>query len=328
MRLLVIDGDGIGPEVMPPALETLERLAPDVEIVRGQAGRGALDDHGQPLAPTTRALIEDDRVDGILFAATETRPGEESAVLALREAASARASLRPARSLPNAENPVDVTVLRELTEGLYAQNETRNDGEATAMRPITREATLAFARIALPLAEARPGPTIVAHKATILPKTDGLFLDTLRAQANRHGAPLEERLVDALAHNLAQDATGPLTILAPNLYGDILSDVTAGLAGGLGLAPSLTLGDGPPIAEPVHGTAPDIAGTHQANPTAMLRSLALILHELDRSPQARALERSLQATLANPHAHPPGMGGDATTRTFTQHVLDALEVPA
>ncbi len=327
MRLLVLEGDGIGPQVTRSALEALERLIPSAETVRGTAGRGALEEHGIPLAPETRRLVEEDRVDGVLFGATETRPGEESAVLALRNAAQACLSIRPARSPPTRDESVDVTVMRELTEGLYVQQETREGAHALAERPTSKPAVERFARMALTRADPQ-APIIVAHKATVLPQTDGLFLDTVQRVADETGTRVEDRLVDALAHDLAQDPTTPATILAPNLYGDILSDVTAGLAGGLGLAGSLTLGDGPPIAEPVHGTAPDLAGTGDANPTAMLQSLALLLHELGRTAQARTLQSALDAAHQDPTTRTPDLGGTATTQQATHAIVSHLEVPA
>lgn len=327
MRLLAIEGDGVGPTVTRAAVDVLERLVPEAEIVRGSAGRDALGEHGVPLAPQTRSLVEEVRVDGVLFGATETRPGEESAVLALREAASARLSLRPARSPPSSERDVDVTVMRELTEGLYVQDEDRQGEGALARRPVSEAAVERFAQLALARADPQV-PIVVAHKATVLPETDGLFLDTIRRVANEQDQPVRDRLVDALAHDLALDPTTRATILAPNLYGDVISDVTAGLAGGLGLAGSLTVGDGVPIAEPVHGTAPDLAGTGQANPTAMLRSLALLLDELGHAEQARALRGGLRAALCDPATRTPDVHGHATTQETARAVIRNLEVTA
>lgn len=326
-RILVVEGDGIGPEVVGSALRVLDELAPDVETVPGTAGRGALETYDDPLGPETREAVTEDAVDGVLFGATETRPGEPSAALALRSAADARVSVRPARARRPGTRACEVTIYRELTEDLYVQEETSENGSATATRRITREATDRFARLALAHAPSDP-PPILAHKATILPETDGLFRDTVQAVADELDHPIEPQLVDAVAHDIALDPSGPTAVLAPNLYGDLLSDLTAGLAGGLGLAPSLILGGGPPIAEPVHGTAPDIAGKGVANPVGALGSLALLLDELGRERPARRLEIAVNDVLSRGRTLTPDLGGSATTEAFTDAVIDTLEVSA
>lgn len=326
-RLLVVPGDGIGPAVTDAALTLLDALPLDIETIEGVAGREAMATFDAPLSPATQEAIEADRVDGVLFGATETRPGEPSAVLALREAAHARVSVRPARARLPGARPCDVTIYRELTEDLYIQEETSTDDRAEATRRITRQATERFAHLALDHAPTDPVP-VIAHKATILPRTDGLFRDTVRHVARELGREVEDRLVDALAHDIALDPGYPRTVLAPNLYGDLLSDMTAGLAGGLGLAPSLTLGDGPPIAEPVHGTAPDIAGEGIANPTGMLLSLALLLDHLGHARAAERIEAAVDAALARGQTLTPDLGGDATTEAFADTVQASLEVTA
>ncbi len=326
-RLLVLPGDGIGPEVTQATIRVLETLVPDVTIEHGLAGRQALAERGQPLAPETERRLAEDSPDGILFGATETRPGEPSAVLALRQATGARLSIRPARSRQSSKAPVDVTVYRELTEDLYVQQETTTEDGAVAQRPITEAATRRFAELAFQALPDDATP-VVAHKATVLPATDGLFLETIQAVAQAAGRQVDDRLVDALAHDLAVDASGPLHILAPNLYGDLLSDLIAGLAGGLGVAPSLTLGDGPPIAEPVHGTAPDIAGQDIANPAASLSSAAMLLDHLGHTAEAETLGRAIAQTLAAPDTQTPDLGGRATTDTVVDAVLSQLEVVA
>ncbi len=327
-RLLVLPGDGIGPEVTQATTDVLDLLVPDLTVEDGLAGRRALAEHGEVIAPDTRALIQDEALDGILFGATETRPGEPSAVLALRQLTGARLSLRPAVGRLTGQPDVDVTVYRELTEDLYVQDESRTEDGAVAQRPITETATRRFAELALPLIPTEAVP-VVAHKATVLPATDGLFLETVQAVADELDRPVEDQLVDALAHDLALDPSGPVHILAPNLYGDLLSDLTAGLAGGLGLAPSLTLGDGPPIAEPVHGTAPDIAGQGIANPAASLLSASLLLDHLGHAEAGNALERAVTRAIRAPGTRTPDLGGRSTTATVTDAIITQLqEVPA
>lgn len=325
-RLLVLPGDGVGPTVTDAATRTLEAVAPDVETIHGSAGETARRAHDQPVAPSALASIEAGDVDGVLFGAAATEPGQASAVLTLREATQAHLSVRPARQPGRAQDPTSVTVYRELSEGLYSGQTRTEPGRAEVTRTITREATSAFADAVLDRIETSQR-TVIAHKANVLSDTDGLFLDTVQEVARRHGLDVDSRIVDALAHDLALGLDEPTAILAPNLYGDLLSDLTAGLTGGLGLAPSLTIGGGPPIAEPVHGTAPDVDPSH-ANPTGALASLALLLDELDRPRAADRLRQALHRVLADGDTLTPDQGGQATTETFTDTVLAQLEVPA
>lgn len=325
--VLVVPGDGVGPSVVDAARRALKHLAPELSFERGQAGRDVLAEQGTPLAPETRRRVEEGRADAVLFGATQTREGEPSAVLALREAAGARASLRPGH-VPSASGAsrVDVRVLRELTQGLYVQDE-RDEGKlAVARRPVDQGDVEAFAEIALSRVP-EENRIVTAHKATVLPETDGRFRSAIETVAERQGRTVDDRLVDALAHDLARGLGQPTAILAPNLYGDVLSDLVAGLGGGLGQAGSITLGEGPPIAEPVHGTAPDV-DPERANPTGALRSAALLLEELGHARQARALDRALAASLEQPGPRTPDQGGNATTLEFADAVLARLEVPA
>lgn len=323
--LLVVAGDGIGPEVTSVALAALERLVP-LEVLHGLAGRRALDEHCRPVAPGTEETILDQRLDGVLFGATATRPGEASAVLRMRALVAGACNVRPARALLPGARPCDVTVYRELTEDLYVQQEAGGGTVAVARRPITRAATERFAALALDhVGSSRPA--VVAHKATVLPCTDGLFLSACRDIAADRGLVLEDRLVDALAHDLVLDPTGPLAVLAPNLYGDILSDVTAALAGGLGVSPSLTLGGGPPLVEPVHGTADRLAGTGRANPAAALLSATLLLDHWGEREAADRLEDAVVHTLSDRAVATPDVGGTGTTETFARSVLTLLETP-
>jgi isocitrate/isopropylmalate dehydrogenase len=301
--------------VVESALDVLAELAPTIDVEMAPVGRDVLARDGHPLGSQARDALERNP-DGILFGATGTRPGEASAVLALRQFVGSRCSLRPAGLTPET---APVTVYRELTEGLYGGSSLREDGLAEATRTITRDATCAFARRVFDRLPSDAQPT-VAHKATVLDATDQLFLDTVREVAESRGRPLEDRLVDALAHDIAREPDEDRWILAPNLYGDILSDLVAGLHGGLGLAPSLTLGEGPPIAEPVHGTAPDLDPV-RANPCATLASLGLLLTELGHEPEARRLQAGLQRALDETQGRTPDLGGQATLRETTRAVL-------
>lgn len=322
--VLVIPGDGIGPEVTEPAVLALAATGADLEFVRGDAGRHVHARLGAPVDPDTIARLAD--ADAVLFGATTTVPGAPSAVLALRRALGLYATVRPCRSLAGFGDPrCDVTVVRELTEDLYVQREHEVEGGAEAISLVTEAASRRVARFAWDLA-ARTSPRrlTVAHKATILPRTQGLFLRAAMEEAERWRLAPVGRLADSLAHDLVRDPSGPHLVLAPNVFGDILSDLASGIGGGLGLAPSASHGDLAPLFEPVHGSAPDIAGKGVANPTAAMLSAAMLLGELGEEKRAHRLRLAVEEALADPAARTPDLGGRAGTRAFTERVLAAL----
>jgi isocitrate/isopropylmalate dehydrogenase len=170
-----------------------------------------------------------------------------------------------------------------------------------------------------------PARLSVAHKATILPRTQGLFLRVAVEEAQERGLAPVGRLADSLAHDLVRDPSGPHLVLAPNMFGDVLSDLASALSGGLGVAPSSSHGDGPPLFEPVHGSAPDIAGKGVANPTAAMLSAAMLLDELGMEPRARRLRAAIEDALCDPAARTPDLGGCSGTAAFTARVLKGLD---
>jgi isocitrate/isopropylmalate dehydrogenase len=322
--VLVIPGDGIGPEVTAPAVEALRATGAPLEFVHGEAGRHVTQRIGAPVDPDTLARLAD--ADAILFGATTTVPGAPSAVLALRRALGLFATVRPCRTLAGLGDPrCDVTVVRELTEDLYVQREREVPGGAEAVSLVTEAASRRVARFAWDLAaRTRPIRLSVAHKATILPRTQGLFLRVAMEEAQARGLAPTGRLADSLAHDLVRDPSGPHLILAPNVFGDLLSDVASAMSGGLGVAPSSSHGDGAPLFEPVHGSAPDIAGKGVANPTAAMLSAAMLLDELGEAARATRLRRAIEEALTDPAARTPDLGGRAGTQAFTARVLKAL----
>jgi homoisocitrate dehydrogenase len=286
-RLCVIPGDGIGREVVPVAVSLLEAVAPGLEIVPAEAGWDCFVQHGVAVPDATLDAVRS--CGAALFGAVSSParpvPGYRSAILTLRQALGLYANIRPVRSLPvvSPRPDVDLILVRENTEGLYSGRERQEGDVAVAERVISRSASWRIARRALELVRlaGRQRLTII-HKANVLPLTDGLFRDTVRAALAEfvgHGGFIEvnELLVDVAALKLVEDPTAFDVIITTNLFGDILSDVAAYWGGGLGYAPSLNWGDGMAVAEPVHGSAPDIAGQGLANPIAAVLSAALLV---------------------------------------------------
>lgn len=329
LRLCVIPGDGIGQEVVPAAVQVLRQVLPQVECVEAEAGWGCFQKVGKALPIQTIETAT--QCGAVLFGAVSSPArkveGYRSPIVELRRRLDCYANLRPTVSppLPGARPGVNLLVIRENTEDIYIGEE-ESDGEvATAMRRITRLASRRVGEVACRLSR---GKLTIVHKANILPLTDGLFRDSVRevAEAQFPRLELEERLVDAAAYELARYPERFDTLVAPNLYGDILSDLAAAWGGGLGMAPSLNLGESAAIAEPVHGSAPDIAGKGQANPVAAMLSLALLARSWWNQPHAAdAIEQAVAATLA------AGMGTAdlnlptrCSTQAFTYAVLARL----
>jgi homoisocitrate dehydrogenase len=286
-RLCVIPGDGIGREVIPAAVEVLQAVVPDLATETAEAGWDCFLQHGSALPDTTLQAVE--RCGTGLFGAVSSPgykvEGYRSAILQLRQKLDLYANIRPVRSWPCISPPsdfgrrVDMVVVRENSEGLYSGVE-RSDGEtAVAERVITRRASRRIAERAVELAQTmgRERLTIV-HKANVLPLSDGLFRDSVRTVVEENGYPMQidELLVDVAALKLHSEADRFDMIVTTNLFGDILSDAAAYWGGGLGMAPSLNWGEKIAVAEPVHGSAPDIAGKGLANPLAAILSGALL----------------------------------------------------
>lgn len=293
-QLCVIEGDGIGREVIPAAVAVLQQVMPDLQIRRAEAGWDCFLKYGVSVLPETFEAVRE--CGAALFGAVSSPArqvdGYRSAILALRQKLDLYANLRPVRSLPklSPRSDVDLLIVRENSEGLYSGRERMEGETAIAERIVTRAASRRIGRAALELAqtEGRKRVTIV-HKANILPVTDGLFRDSIREVAREMdisgiGIGLDELLVDNAAYQMAANPQDFSVIVTTNLFGDILSDEAAYWCGGMGLAPSLNLGDGLALAEPVHGSAPDIAGKGIANPIAAILSAALLVRHTWHEP--------------------------------------------
>lgn len=308
MKVCVIQGDGIGHEVIPAAVYVLKAIVPDITIYTGEAGWETFQHTGAYLPDETIALALE--AGAVIFGAASSPSyaveGYMSPIVRLRKEMRAFANLRPARYLPvpTSRPGIDLVVVRENTEDLYVGQETQEErgDRIVAHKIITRGATQRVAELAYELAinSGRKKVTIVT-KANVLPQSDGLFRRVaMEVAATYPEIETDELLVDTAAYWMVKEPTRFDVILTPNLYGDILSDMAAAWGGGLGLAPSINLGDGIAIAEPVHGSAPDIAGQGIANPTAAILSVAMLLrHHWKMHKEAQLVEDAVRATLSD-----------------------------
>ena len=252
--------------------------------------------------------------------------GFTGAIRVLRKHFDLYANLRPAKSRPVAASRpgLDLLMVRENSEGLYAGRERREGDTAIAEAVVTRGASERIARVALDAAAARSGKLHVIHKANVLNLTSGLFLSTVQElAAERPEIELVPMIVDVAAMRLVMNPEDFDVLVTTNLFGDILSDLMAGLVGGLGLAPSANLGNGTAMFEPVHGTAPDIAGQGIANPMATFLSAAMMLDHLGEPEWARRIDRAVDAVLEGGPTT-PDLGGNATTDEVTSAVIGAV----
>lgn len=349
--VVLLGGDGIGPEVVEATAEVLHALLPDARFERPPHGQPALDRCGDALPEETRTACR--RADAILFGATS---GPSHAVLRfLRWGLDTYANLRPAKSLPGLASPlagdprVDLLVVRENLEGEYPgrEGEVRDfrarwpefrdnlgrelpDEGLFTLRLTTEESTRRVARAAVRHALARrengrPGTVTVVTKANVLRKTDGAFRAWAEEELSAAGVEHRHLYVDDAARRLVAEPERFDVILAPNLFGDILSDVAAELAGGMGMAPSACVGDRHAYFESVHGSAPDIAGRGIANPLATVLSAVLLLDHLGHRAEAEALEAAVRRLLADATTLTPDLGGTATTAEVTAALLHELD---
>jgi 3-isopropylmalate dehydrogenase len=323
-RVAVLPGDGIGPEVAREARRVLERLAPDVELEELPIGGAAIRATGEPLPQTTldaclsATAVLKGPVGDPEFDAKDVRP--EQGLLGLRAALDAYANLRPA-----VQDGIDVLIVRELVGGLYfGAKGTREDGTVFDTCEYHPRQVERIVRRGFELARSRRGKLTSVDKANVL-ETSRLWRRIVDETAPRYpDVEVEHMLVDNAAMQLAIAPRQFDVIVTENMFGDILSDLAAAMTGGLGLAPSASLSDGGAgIFEPVHGSAPDIAGRGVANPTAMLRSTALLLeHGLGLREEAAALVRAVDGALAA--APTADLGGSSTTAELGDAVLERL----
>ncbi len=334
MKLCVIEGDGIGREVVPAAVRVLRQVLPQIEILPAEAGWDKFQEVGDALPAETIEIANE--AGAVLFGACSSPsypvPGYSSPIVKLRRAMETYANLRPTRFLPvpTAREGVDLVVVRENTEDLYIGDETTDDAgdTGTATKRITRYATERITQTAFRLAlnEGRRRVTIV-HKGNVLPQTDGLFRRVAYEIAKDYPEiETDELLVDTAAYWMVKEPARFDIVLTPNLYGDILSDMAAAWGGGLGLAPALNLGDDVAVAEPVHGSAPDIAGQGIANPTAVILSATMLVRHHWKQPAiADRIDAAVNAALSRGDYTADILGADGmSTDDFADIICEQL----
>lgn len=325
-QIAVIPGDGIGKEVMEATISVLDELNIDFDYVYGIAGDECNEEHGTPLPQETIDIIRDS--DACLFGAA----GETAAdvIVKIRQEMKMFANLRPVKSYPNTKSVfenVDFMIVRENTEGLYIANqEEKTEDGAIAKRIITREAEERIINYAFQYAKDNNRTKVTAvHKANVLKKTDGLFKKIFYEVAEKYpDIDTEDFYVDATAMYLVTQPQEFQVIVTTNLFGDILSDEGAGLVGGLGLTPSANIGADGALFEPVHGSAPDIAGQQKANPIAMMLSAIMMLRYLGENEAANKFDAAILKVLNEGKTLTSDLGGSSTTIEVAQAIKDSL----
>jgi isocitrate dehydrogenase (NAD+) len=327
----LIPGDGIGPELADATVTVLAATGIDFEWRRVDAGESQIAIHGTPLPEAVLDSIRETRVALKGPITTPVGEGFRSVNVTLRQALDLYANLRPARSMRGVETryeDVDLVIVRENTEDLYAGIEHRVGKDAAeSIKIITRYASERIARFAFDYAVANRRRKVTAvHKANIMKLSDGLFLESCRTVAAEYEGRIEfeDRIVDNMCMQLVQKPELYDVLVAPNLYGDIISDLVAGLVGGLGVAPGANIGETAAVFEPVHGSAPKYAGKDVANPTALILSGALMLRHLGEVDAAERVETATREVIAEGRTVPRDLGGEAGTKAFAAAVADRV----
>ncbi len=326
--IAVIPGDGVGKEVMEATLHILDALDIQFDYNEAYAGEGCFKEVGTNLPDETIQTAINS--DATLFGAVTTVASQKSAIVTLRKELDLYANVRPVKSYPGAKslfNDLDFIIMRENTEGLYSGIEEETEEGATAKRVITRKASKRICKFAFEHAKKTGRSKVTAvHKANVLKKTDGLFRDTFYKVAEEYrDIETDDRYVDATAMFFITNPHMFDVIVTTNLFGDILSDEGAGLVGGLGLLPSANIGENNCLFEPVHGSAPDIAGKNIANPSAMILSAVLMLDYLEEHDAAHTVENALIEVLSEAKALTPDLGGSASTMEMANEIKNKIE---
>lgn len=325
-KISVIPGDGIGKEVMEATLHVLEAINAEFNYTFAEAGDEYMEKSGVALPQETVDIVKASQA--CLFGAA----GESAAdvIVRMRQELDLYVNLRPVKSYPGTQSifdNLDFVIVRENTEGMYIGLEEETEEGATATRVITRKASQRICKFAFDYAQKTGRKKVTAvHKANVLKKTDGLFKETFYKVAEDYpDAELDDRYVDATAMFFITKPDMFDVIVTTNLYGDILSDEGAGLVGGLGLIPSANIGEKQGLFEPVHGSAPRIAGKGIANPSAMILSAVLMLEYLEENDEALRLENALVEVLTEGKVVTPDLGGNASTMEMAAEVRKKLE---
>jgi isocitrate dehydrogenase (NAD+) len=334
-RITLIPGDGIGPELAEATTRVLDATGIGFEWEVREAGEATIASEGTPLPDR---VLESIRRNKIALKGPITTPvgsGFRSVNVGLRQALNLYANLRPARSMVGVQSryeDVDLVIVRENTEDLYAGIEHMVGKDAAeSIKIITRAASERIARFAFEYAVANGRHKVTAvHKANIMKLSDGLFLESCRHVAEGYADRIEfeDRIVDNMCMQLVQKPDLYDVMVLPNLYGDIVSDLCAGLVGGLGVAPGANIGEDGAVFEPVHGSAPKYAGLNVANPTALILSGALMLRHLGYAEMGERVEEAVRSVIAEGRTTTADLGGSAGTREFADAVIERLGAEA
>ena len=326
-NIAVIGGDGIGQEVMSACEYLLDKINIDFSFKYGEAGFECFNKNGTTLPEETIKIANDS--DAVLFGASTSTPGEPSPIINLRKALNVYANIRPIKSYKGVNclrDDIDFVIVRENTEGLYSQVEYLDEDRMIAERHITRHASERISKAAFNLCIKRGQSKVTCvHKSNVLKKTDGVFRDSFYKVAKDYPQiKTEDYYVDAMAMYLVTQPQNFDVIVSTNLFGDILSDESAGLVGGLGLAPSGNIGDHNGLFEPVHGSAPDIAGKNIANPCSMILSAAMMLDYLGEWEMSNDMKNAVEKVIADCKIRTPDLGGDSCTMDVTKAIVKEL----
>ena len=327
-NLTLIKGDGIGPEISDAVLRILKSAGVEINWDIQTAGADVIEKEGTPLPQRVLDSVKRNKIALKSPVTTPIGKGFRSVNVQLRKELDLYSNLRPCYNLPNVKtryDNVDIVVVRENTEDLYAGIERQIDNDtAESIKRITRSASERIAEFAFNYAvkNNRKFVTVVT-KANICKLSDGLFLESARNIAKNYDIPLKEILVDNCCMQLVQNPNQFDVLLLPNLYGDIVSDLCAGLIGGLGVAQGANIGTEYAVFEPVHGSAPDIAGQDKANPTAMLMSAIEMLNYIGEQEIGNVIKQALFRTLAD-NIKTADLGGKATCTDFTNEIIKRL----
>jgi isocitrate dehydrogenase (NAD+) len=332
-QVTLIPGDGIGPEIMEATLRVLEATGVAFDWERfDKIGTSALDEYDDPLPDH---ILESIRSNKTALKGPVTTPvgeGFESVNVQIRQELELYANVRPCKTLPGVETPfddIDLIIFRENTEGLYAGIENYDERLeiADSIARVTRSGSERIIRFCFEYAKKHGREKVtLAHKANILKISTGLFLEIGEEIAPEYEGELEfeDRIIDNMAMQMVMYPDQYDCVVTTNLFGDILSDLGAGLVGGLGVTAGANIGDDEAVFEAVHGSAPDIAGEGKANPTAVLRSAAMMLEHLDEQPAADAIECAVEGAYADGSVLTPDVGGSASTMEFAEHLADRI----
>lgn len=329
-NITLILGDGIGPEVISSTVKIIEAAGISINWELVESGENAIETYGTPLPDYVINSIKKNKVALKGPVTTPIGKGFRSINVALRQGLNLFANIRPIKSydgIDSLHKNVDFIIVRENTEDLYAGVEHMvGEDAAESIKIITRKASERICRYAFELAkkEGRKKVTL-AHKANIMKLSDGLFLQCGRKISEEYGdIEFEDVIIDAMCMKLVQSPQNYEVIVAPNLYGDILSDLSAGLIGGLGLAPGANIGKEIAVFEPVHGSAPDIAGKNIANPTSAILSGITMLKHIGESESAIKIEKALMDTLKDKNCRTIDLGGSLGTKEFTEEIINRM----